>query len=185
MKMFFDFLPVMLFFAAFKIKGIFFATAAAIVVAIIQMLVMYAWKRKIDTMLWVSALILVVFGGSTLLLKNVAFIKWKPTVLYWVFSCAIFGGKYLFKKNIIKGMMNNQFQLPEPVWYKLNIAWGSFFALVGGVNLFVAYSFSTAAWVNFKLFGILGCLVLFAVAQGLYLSPYMKETLPEKDKNIA
>jgi intracellular septation protein len=158
MKFLFDIFPVLLFFLAYKIWGIYVATAVAIGATLLQ--VSWSWfrHRKVDNMLWVSFGIIVVFGGATLLLHNETFIKWKPTVLYWLFAVT----------------------LPDPVWRNLNLSWIGFFALMGAANLYVAFSFPTDVWVNFKLFGGIGLMLVFVLAQGLMLSRYIEQ--PEEKK---
>jgi intracellular septation protein len=175
MKFLFDIFPVLLFFAAFKVWGIYVATAVAIVATIAQ--VGWSWlrHRKVDTMLWVSLAIIVVFGGATLWLHDETFIKWKPTVLYWFFALVLLGSALLFRKNLIRAMMEKQLTLPDPVWQKLNLSWAGFFVVMGAANLYVAFRFPTESWVNFKLFGGIGLMVAFVVAQGLLLSRYIEQ----------
>jgi intracellular septation protein len=175
MKFLFDIFPVLLFFAAFKVWGIYVATAVAIVATIAQ--VGWSWlrHRKVDTMLWVSLAIIVVFGGATLWLHDETFIKWKPTVLYWFFALVLLGSALLFRKNLIRAMMEKQLTLPDPVWQKLNLSWAGFFVVMGAANLYVAFRFPTESWVNFKLFGGIGLMVAFVIAQGLLLSRYIEQ----------
>jgi intracellular septation protein len=175
MKFLFDLFPIILFFVAFKIWGIFTATAVAIVATLVQIAFVAFRHRKVDPMLWVSLGVVTVFGGATLVLHNDTFIKWKPTVLYWAFSVALVISQLAFNKNLIEAMMGKQITLPHRVWAQLNYVWAVFFVLLGIVNLFVAYNFSTDAWVNFKLFGATGLLVVFIVGQSLWLAKYMKE----------
>lgn len=175
--MLFEFFPIILFFIAFKFKGIYFATGIAIVASVLQITIAYLRTRKVENMMWISLVIITVFGGSTLLLRNELFIKWKPTVLYWVFAAVIAGARVFFKKNIIKAMLGKKIEMPEGVWSGLNTAWGCFFAALGVLNLFVAYSYSTAAWVNFKLFGIMGLMFVFVIIQSFFLAPHVKEGL--------
>jgi len=187
MKMLFEFLPIILFFAAFKVKGIFFATGVAIAVSVVQIAASYIRTKKVDKMMWISLAVIVLFGGTTLMLHKEIFIKWKPTVLYWIFAGVIGFGQALFDKNIIKSMLGKQVELPEGVWEKLNYAWGAFFAVLGGLNLFVAYNYPTNIWVNFKLFGILGLMLVFVIVQSVFLSPYVaaeKAVEPDDDMNI-
>ena len=174
MKFLFDIFPVLLFFVAFKFWGIYTATAVAIGATICQ--VGWSWLRhkKVDTMLWVSLSIIVVFGGATLVLHDETFIKWKPTVLYWLFSAILLGSDLLFRRNLIRAMMDKQLTLPAPVWRKLNLSWAAFFAVMGVVNLYVASRFPTEIWVNFKLFGATGLMLVFIVAQGLLLSRHIE-----------
>jgi intracellular septation protein len=175
MKFLFDLFPIILFFVAFKLWGIFTATAVAIVATLVQIAWVAFRHRKVDPMLWVSLGVVTVFGGATLVLHNDTFIKWKPTVLYWAFSVALIVSQLAFNKNLIEAMMGKQITLPHAIWGKLNIVWAIFFVLLGLVNLFVAYNYTTDQWVNFKLFGATGCLVVFIVGQSLWLSKYMKE----------
>lgn len=175
MKFLFDIFPVVVFFVAFKLYGIYPATAAAIAATVVQ--VAWSWwrHRKVDNMLWITLGIIVVFGGATLLLHDETFIKWKPTVLYWLFGGVLLGSRMLFGKNLIKSMMGKQIALPDAVWKKVNASWIAFFAAMGVLNLFVAYRFSTDIWVNFKLFGGMGLLLLFAFAQALFLSRHLQQ----------
>lgn len=173
MKFLFDFFPILLFFIAYKFYGIYVATGVAIAASFVQIGWVLARGRKVDTMMWASLAIIVVFGGATLLLHNETFIKWKPTVLYWLFAVILLGGAWLFNKNIIRSMMGKQMTLPDPVWTKLNLSWAGFFVVMGFANLYVAYNFSTDIWVNFKLFGSTAMMFVFVIAQSLMLSKHM------------
>ena len=184
MKFFFEFFPIILFFAVFKVKGIYYATAAAMAASVCQIAYSYVRSRKVEPAMWVSLAVLSVFGGFTLILHNEAFIKWKPTVLYWIFSVTLAVSRAAFGKNLIRSMMGGQITLPENVWERLNASWAVFFAVLGAVNLFVAFRFSTAVWVNFKLFGILGCMLVFVVAQSLLLAPHLERQPEILDKQF-
>jgi len=175
MKFLFDIFPVVLFFVAFKMKGIYFATAVAIAATILQVGWLLLRRKRIDPMLWASLAIIVIFGGATLVLQNETFIKWKPTVLYWLFAAVLAGAEGLAGKNLMRTMLGGQIALPAPVWSRLNWSWAGFFAFMGAANLFVAYNFSTDLWVNFKLFGGVGLMVLFVLGQALFLSRYIQE----------
>lgn len=199
MKFLFDLLPVILFFAAYKVAGtydaaslelanqflgngiglkqapILLATAVAIVATLGQITWVWLRHRKVDTMLWVSLAIVTVFGGLTIAFHNPTFIKWKPTALYWLFAAVLAASSLLFGRNMIRKMLEAQVSLPDAVWGRLNVAWATFFAAMGFINLYVAYSFSEEAWVNFKLFGGMGLMLAFVLGQGVYLSRYMDE----------
>lgn len=175
MKFLFDLFPVILFFIAFKFSGIFVATGVAIAATFAQIGWLLFRGRKIDTMLWVSLGIITVFGGLTLIFKDETFIKWKPTILYWAFASTLSVGILFLKKNLIRTLLSEQMTLPDPVWIKLNWAWVSFFVFMGALNLAVAFNFSTDDWVNFKLFGGMGLMLVFVIAQGLLLSKYIEE----------
>lgn len=179
MKLLIDFFPIILFFAAFKAWGIYAATAVAIVATIVQIAYLRFKTGKVETMQWVSLGVIVVFGGATLLAHDENFIKWKPTVLYWLMGGALLVGLVLFKKNFIKSLMGAQMQLPDSVWNTLNWAWTGFFAVMGVLNLWVAFNFDTDTWVNFKMFGGIGLMLAFVVGQALYLGRYLKE--PEQN----
>ena len=178
MKFLFDLFPVILFFAAFKLADIYVATAVAIGATFLQIGLLALLKRKIDTMLWASLAIIVVFGGATLVLRDETFIKWKPTVLYWLFSAVLAGSALLFRKNLIRAMLTAQVQLPEPVWARLNWSWVGFFSFMGIANLLVAFNFTTEQWVNFKLFGGTGLMLLFVIGQALFLARHVQEEKP-------
>ena len=175
MKFLFDLFPVILFFVAFKLQGIYVATAVAIAASLGQIGWLWLRGRKIDTMLWVSLAIIVVFGGATLLLHDETFIKWKPTVLYWLFASVLSTSEWFLHKNLIRSMLGEQIQLPEPAWKKLNFAWVGFFVCMGLLNLYVAFNYPTDTWVNFKLFGGMGLMLAFVIGQGLFLAKYVEQ----------
>jgi len=200
MKILFDLLPVILFFAAYKVAGsnpsgafdlasrwlgdgiaatqapILLATAVAILATIGQIAWVWTRHRKVDTMLWISLAIILVFGGATLLFHNPTFIKWKPTALYWLFGSVLAVSALVFRRNLIRRMLEGQVQLPDRIWSRLNLAWSVFFMLMGFLNIYVAYNFSEEAWVDFKLFGGMGLMLAFVLGQGFYLSRHMEET---------
>ena len=175
MKLFFDFFPIVLFFIAFKFWGIYVATGVAIAVGIVQIAWLHIRHGKADRMQWLSLGVIVVLGGATLLTHNETFIKWKPTALYWLMSGALLVGQALLRKNFIQSLMGEQITLPEAVWRRLCWAWVIFFAAMGALNLWAAYTFDTATWVNFKLFGGLGLMIVFVIGQAFYLGRYIQE----------
>lgn len=175
MKFLFDLFPIILFFVAFKLGDIFVATAVAIAATFAQIGWVWWRHRKVDTMLWVSLGLIVVFGGATLLLRDETFIKWKPTVLYWLFAVVLLTSAKLFDRNLIRRMLQEQVTLPEPLWGRLNLAWSLFFAAMGVANLVIAFNYPTDVWVNFKLFGSMGLMLAFIVAQGVWLARYAEE----------
>lgn len=175
MKLLFDLFPIILFFIAFKLAGIYVATATAIVATIAQIGWLKARGRTVENMQWASLAIIIVFGGLTLLFHDETFIKWKPTVLYGLFAAGLLGYRIFAGRNPIQLMMGKQVTLPDPIWDRLNLAWSAFFAVMGVLNLFVAYGFSTDTWVNFKLFGTLGLTLGFVVLQALYIGRYVED----------
>ncbi len=209
MKLLFDFLPIVLFFATFKFaeghKGwaaefatrhfgalvsggqvtaaqapVMLATVVVIVATLAQVLVLKLRRRRVDTMLWVSLVLVVALGGATIWFQSETFIKWKPSALYWAMGCALWLTPLISGRNLLRVLLGEQLQLPDKVWHRLNFAWIAFFGLMGLLNLFVAYTFSTDTWVNFKLFGGIGLMLLFTLAQGLVLARYLPdEPAPE------
>lgn len=204
MKFLFDFFPVILFFSVFKwaeshietaqslmaqymssfVSGgvvtadqapILLATTAMIIASVGQIIYLYLRGKKIDPPLWISLIILGVFGGASIYFHNDTFIKWKPTVLYWFFGAAIWTSQTFFKKNLIRTMMQDGITLPDDVWHRLGLAWTAFFATMGVINLYVAFNFSTSTWATFKLFGGMGLMFVFIIAQAMFLSKYIKE----------
>lgn len=177
MKFLFDFLPILLFFIAFKFYGIYVATAVAIAATVIQVGWLWLRHRKVETMPLVTLLLIVVLGGATLALHDETFIKWKPTAVNWLFSIAFLGSRFIGNKTLIERMMSSQMELPKAVWNRLNASWVIFFFAMGLANLFVAFNFNTDTWVNFKLFGMLGLTLAFVLVQAFYLARHLH---PEK-----
>lgn len=175
MKFLFDLFPVILFFAAFYVtRDIYAATAVAMAATVAQVAFSWFKHRQVDTLQWVSLGLIVVLGGATLLLHDKAFIMWKPTVLYWVMGAGLLISQWLGKQPL-KALMGKQLTLPEPVWKRLVLAWVAFFAGMGVLNLYVAFTFSEEVWVNFKLFGGMGLMLLFVIGQSIVLSRYMED----------
>ncbi|MBN2691803.1 MAG: septation protein A [Burkholderiaceae bacterium] len=174
MKLLFDFFPIILFFIVFKLAGIYAATAVTIVATFAQIGWVWFKHRKVEPMLWMSLGVVVVFGGATLIFHNDTFIKWKPTVLYWLFAAILSSAQLLQGKNLMRSLMGKQMQLPDAIWTKVNWSWVAFFVLMGVLNIAIAYHFSTDLWVDFKLFGSLILTLVFVIGQSLLLSRHMK-----------
>ena len=175
MKLLFDLFPVILFFVAYKMFNIYVATGTAIV-AIIAQIGWVKWRHgKVDTMLWVSFAIIAVFGGATLILHDETFIKFKPTILYWIFATILLSSNLFLQKNLMRTLLQEKLTLPTKVWNQVNLGWSLFFIILGVVNLYIAFNFSTDAWVNFKLFGATGMMLVFVLIQAMLLSKYMNE----------
>jgi intracellular septation protein len=204
MKFLFDLFPVILFFIAFKTtesrpqvaadligpllgaiglgaaipleqSPILLATLVVMLATAAQ--IAWVWFRhgRVDKMLWVSLVLVVFFGGLTIALHDPTFITWKPTVLYWIFAGVLLFSATFMKKNLIRGMLEEQMSLPEAIWFRLNLAWAVFFVCLGAANLFIARNFPLDVWVNFKLFGGMGLMFAFIVAQGLFLAKYAED----------
>jgi intracellular septation protein len=185
MKFLFDLFPVILFFAAFKLYDVYTATSVVIAATVAQ-IGWVRWKHgKVDTMLWVSLALVAVFGGATLIFRDDTFIRWKPTVLYWLFASVLLISATVFKRNLIQRMLEQQaqMQLPPDVWPRLNLAWVGFFGFMGVLNLAIAFynplctsdADCLSQWVTFKLFGGMGLMLLFVILQGLFLAKYVQE----------
>ena len=213
MKLLLDFLPILLFFGAFKyaeghkdwaaafatehlgfmVAGgqvgpaeapVLLATVVVVLATLAQVVWLKARGKKVDLMLWISLALVTVLGGLTVWLHSETFIKWKPTGLYWAMGLSFLNSQYVLGRNLLKLMLGEQLQLPEAVWARLSLAWVVFFAAMGLLNLWVAFNFSTDAWVNFKLFGGIGLMLLFTVGQGLYIGKHLPDegTATSKDK---
>ncbi|NUZ08216.1 septation protein A [Piscinibacter koreensis] len=204
MKLFFDFLPLILFFGAFKIAEshadeaarlatehlgflvsggvvgpteapVLLATLVVVMVTLLQVLWRVARRKAVGGMLWATLVLVVVLGGATVWFHNPTFIMWKPSVLYWVMGAALWISQSLFGKNLLRAALGGQLELPQPVWQRLNWVWIAFFVAIGVLNLYVAYNFSTSTWATFKVFGITGLMFLFVLAQGLWVSRHVPD----------
>lgn len=183
MKFFLDFFPILLFFIAYKAYDIYVATAVAIVASLAQVGYIWLKERRVENMHLITLAIIVVFGGATLLLEDEMFIKWKPTVVNWLFAGAFLASQFIGKKTVVERLMGANIQLPALLWVRLNLSWVGFFAALGVVNLYVVYNFDTDTWVNFKLFGMMGLTLLFVLAQGVFLMKHIKEEAPPTGDN--
>jgi len=202
MKILFDLLPIILFFATFKwaeghkelaaqwltehlgfaVSGgmvgmteapTLLATVVVVAATVLQILVLKALRKPVDKMLWAGLVIVVVLGGLTLWFHDERFIKWKPTLIYWLMAAGFLVTEILLKRKMLRQMMGGQMDAPDAVWRKLGWAWVLFFAAMGVLNLYVAFNFTTDVWVNFKMWGSLGLTLGFTLAQGIYLSKHM------------
>jgi intracellular septation protein len=175
MKLLFELFPVLLFFVAYKIYGIYVATAVMIVTSLLQAL--YLWRRDgaIPTMHWVTLGLVVFFGGLTLVLQDPTFVKIKPTIVNWLFASAFIIAPFIGGKTLPQRMMEANVVLPQSKWKNLNRAWILFFIALGALNVAVAFNFSENAWVNFKLYGLMGLTFVFALAQGFYIARHMQQ----------
>ncbi|HHB13367.1 MAG TPA: septation protein A [Chromatiales bacterium] len=201
MKILYDFFPVLLFFASYKLfpmlepetareilawlpggdgtggaaEAIYPATAVAILASLLQLAIGWLRHRRLERSHILSGALITVFGGATLLLHDPNFIKWKPTVLNWVFAAAFLTTQFVGGRPLVARLMDHALQVPEPVWYRVNRWWVLFFVFSGAANLFVAYRFSEGVWVNFKLFGLLGFTFVFVLLQAFYLARFVQE----------
>jgi len=182
MKLLFDFLPIVLFFVAYKLADIYVATGVLIVATLGQVAWSWLRHRRVEKMPLVTAVLVAVFGGATLIFHDPVFVKWKPTVVNWLFAAVFIGSCFIGHKTVIERLMGGQLELPAPIWVKLTVAWALFFVTMGLLNLYVAFTFDENTWVNFKLFGILGLTLVFVLAQAAYMSRYLKsDDAPSKE----
>ncbi len=180
MKAFIDFIPILLFFIAYKFYDIYVATAVVIVASVVQAGYVYLTEKRIPGMLLASTGLIVLLGAATLILQDDNFIKWKPTVVNWLFAAVFIGSLYVGSKPLLQRMMEGAFEhLPLSVWQRMSWVWALFFISVGIINLWVAYTFDTDTWVNFKLFGLLALTFVFIIAQSLYLMKIHQQYVPE------
>ena len=174
MKFLFDLFPIILFFIAYKMYDIYVATAVAIAAAFVQTGLFWLKNRRFEKMHLITLAILIVFGGLTLILRDPVFIKWKPTVVNWLFGATFMGSRFIGDKTLVERMMSHAITAPVAVWQRINWAWVIFFISMGILNIYVAYNYSEEAWVNFKLFGMMGLTLVFVFGQAFYLSRYME-----------
>jgi intracellular septation protein len=183
MKFLYDLFPLLLFFAAFKLYDIYVATAVAIVASIAQVGYFWLKHRRFETMHLVTLAVIVVFGGLTLALHNDVFIKWKPTLVYWILAALVLASQWFGRITLIERMMSAQIALPAPVWKRINLSWGLFFALLGAANLYVAFYYGLdldaetrrSIWVDFKVFGLFGLTLVFALVQAVFMAKHVQD----------
>ena len=176
-KFLFDLFPLLLFFVAFKFFDVYVATGVAMAAGILQILWIKFSGQKIEAMHWTNLGVIVIFGGATLYLKDDTFIKWKPTVLYWLFGGALLISKFLMGSNLMQKLLGEKISMPEAAWSKLNLSWAIFFLAAGAINLFVAFSghFTLDQWVSFKAFGLMGLLIAFVIGQSIWLGKHIDQ----------
>jgi intracellular septation protein len=195
MKQLAEFVPIVLFFITYQMKGstldlggwthtfdgIFSATAVLMIATTLQLVVTYAMTRKVEKrMLWLL-LAVMVFGGATLFFRNQMFIQWKPTIFNWVLALAFGASQFIGEKNLMQRTLGSQIQLPHNVWRRLNLLWAANFAIVGALNIYVAYSYSEDTWVSYKLYSAIGFTVVLTILTAMLISPHLKDDqLPDK-----
>jgi intracellular septation protein len=182
-----DFLPVIAFVVTYWLTGEMSLAIVVIMVAVgLQLLGTWVIKREISMMLLTSAALVVVLGGVSLILDNPLFFKWKPTGLYWLFAVVFLGSQWIGERPLVQRMLTSlskdDFEMPGEAWRRLNLAWVGFFVIAGCANIYVAYQFEEATWVNFKLFGLFGMTFVFLVAQSMWMSRHLKEPGQNRDE---
>jgi intracellular septation protein len=188
MKFFYDLLPLLVFFAAFKLYDIYVATGVAIVASFLQVGWFWYQHRRFETVHLITLGTIVVFGSLTLLLHDDTFIKWKPTLVYWILALMALGS-HMTRRTLMERMLGAQMELPQTVWRRLNLSWGLFFAALGALNIYVAFYYGLdlddakrqEIWVSFKVFGLLGLTLLFTVAQVFFMARHIQPKPPTSD----
>ncbi|MEE8387334.1 MAG: septation protein A [Acidiferrobacterales bacterium] len=181
MTLLYDFFPLVLFFGAFKFYDIYVATAVAIAASFVQVVGYRLVKGKFETMHLITFGVIGVFGGLTLLLHDDTFIKWKPTIVYWLLGCTTLGSHFIGKKTAIEHLIGKQISLPNHIWVRQNLAWGFFFLVLGALNVYVAFYYAPELdvarrqeiWVNFKVFGLMAITIVFIIIQAIFMARYI------------
>ncbi len=192
MKLLFDFFPLVLFFGAFKLYDIYVATLVAMAASLAQVVFIRIRHRRFETTHLVTLFVILLFGGMTLIFQDDMFIKWKPTIVNWIFAVVVLGSQFIGKRTVLERLLGGQMQMPARIWKKVNVSWGLFFFVSGLLNLYVAFYFRThldeAArtdfWVNFKVFGLLGLTLAFSIIQMMIVARYIStEPADPSDEN--
>ncbi|ABK45936.1 Intracellular septation protein A [Magnetococcus marinus MC-1] len=177
-----ELLAIVVFFVVYKLDGIYSATAALIIMVLLN--VFYHWfkHRHVPSMMWITLILVMLFGGATLIFHDPLFIKWKPSILQWVLASGFLASHLIGKRVLVARMLDNQISMPSLHWRRLNAAWVLFLLFSGALNLYVAYTFSEEIWVSFKLFGLMGLTILFLIGQAFYMSRHGSEVRVEERK---
>jgi len=170
MQLLLDYIPIVIFIVAYFYRDIFYATGVLMIAMPIVFLLQWVITRKLNRIYGASTLLVLVLGGFTLAFRNPTFLYWKPTVLNWAFAAAFLGSQWIGSKTFVERMLGNAADLKHEQWLRLNQIWIAFFVFVGAVNIYVAYTFSEAFWVKFKLFGMLGITLVFVIIQSIWLT---------------
>jgi intracellular septation protein len=182
MQILFDVFPVIVFFVVYRLFGIYAATAAIITTMALQIAYQLFRHGKVNKMFLVSGIVVAIFGGITLALRNPLFIQWKPTIVNWLFAAAFLGSQVIGSKTLVERVMGHAVQLEPAFWRQLNVMWVAAFAALGAANLYVVYHFSEEIWVDFKLFGMTALLVLVAVGQAIWIALKTTHTQSSAEK---
>lgn len=180
MQAIFEFLPLIIFYVVWKLADIYWATGALIAMSALQVLFYIVRGKTVPTKTWIFFGLITVFGGLTIFMHDDTFLKWKVTIINGVFAAALIVSQYVFKKNIIKQFLGESLSLPENIWNKLNLSWALFFAFCGALNWYIAFNFEQEVWVNFKVFGLTGLMIVFSISSIFALYKYLPKEESEK-----
>lgn len=189
MKQLLELLPLVLFFGAYQMDGdtltvggwshtfdgIFSATAVLMISTALTWLVASLLEKRNDKRLMWMTLAVLLFGAATLILRDQRFIQWKPTVFNWVLAAVFIGSQFIGKRTVLERVLGSQLSLPRPIWTRLNVLWIGNFALVGALNLFVAYRFEEAVWVSYKLYSSIGFTLTLMLLTVAIVAPHVKD----------
>ncbi len=178
MKQLLDFIPLIIFFALFKLYDIYVATGALIAATAVQVAITYFVYKKVEKMQLITFVVVAVFGGMTIFLHDDNFIKWKVTIVYTAFALGL-AISHLIGKSAIKSMLGKEITLPDSVWAKVNWAWVLFFSVCAVLNIYIAYKLPLDVWVNFKVFGLLIATFAYTILTGIYIYKH----LPKEQKD--
>lgn len=197
MKQLLEFVPIALFFIVYQldgtvialgswqhtVDGIFSATAVLIAATLLQFVLSSLLERRIEKRALWTLLAVVIFGGATLVLRDQTFIQWKPTIFNWALAAVFIGFSVFSERNLMQRTLGTQLQLPARVWTRLNLLWVGNFILVGALNLWVAYRYSEATWVSYKLYSAIGFTALLTVLTAVLVSPHLSDSAGENGQN--
>lgn len=179
MKQLLEFIPLILFFAVYKLVGVQQAALTLVIATIVQMIILKIKYQHIDKQQKIMAIAVVFFGLLTAYFNDLEFLKWKVTVVYAIFALALLISQFVFKKPLIQQLLAKEIELPQRIWHKLNLGWALFFVFCMLLNLYISQALSDDLWVDFKTFGILGLTMIATLITGVYIYRY----LPKQDNN--
>jgi len=189
MKQLLELLPLVLFFSAYQMDGdtltvgswsytfdgIFSATAVLMISTALTWLASSLLEKRNDKRLMWMTLAVLLFGAATLILRDQRFIQWKPTVFNWVLAAVFLGSQFIGRSTVLERVLGSQLTLPRLIWTRLNVLWIGNFALVGALNLFVAYRFEEAVWVSYKLYSSIGFTLALMLLTVAIVAPHVKD----------
>ncbi|MDR2852355.1 MAG: septation protein A [Burkholderiaceae bacterium] len=182
MRALLDFIPILLFFGAYKLWGIYVATAVLMAATVLQMGLIYVIEHKLALMHKVTLGLILIFGALTLVLHDIRFLEWKFTLFYAAIALVLLAAHLLYRKNLLKTLLGMQIELPDAVWTRLNYAWVIYCLFMAALNSWIVVFFSTQAWVNFKAWSIV-LSIAFIIGQGVYMAPHLKFNQAGKEDN--